>query len=215
MEKIGYALVELATGEIAALAHALPCRLTVPGVGVVDFDQPGQIMPDSANPTHIFVERWASGPASPGDVLVSESSEYDDVEGRVVVTREWETPAITKQQLIDYAAATRRALTNGAALMDVGERSIPVWVDPESRGSILGLQVASGIIEGLTAPWKGADGAFYLLTAAEIQALALGMMAFVQDCFTAEAIVLSGIEADAIVATSAIDAATWPQGWEA
>ncbi len=215
MQKIGYSLVELATGDEIRVASSLPVRFNLDGIGTIDFDQPGQVMPDSANPTHVFVERWASGPALPGDVLVSEAAEYDDVEGRVVVTREWETPAATLQQLSEYAAAKRRALTNGAAMIDVGERSIPVWVDPESRGSILGLQVASGIIEGLTAPWKGADGLFYVLTAPEIQALALGMMGFVQDCFTAEAIVLGGIEAETITATSAIDAAAWPEGWEA
>jgi hypothetical protein len=112
--------------------------------------------------------------------------------------------------LADYAAAKRRAIENGQTTIDTGSREIPVWTDPVSRGSILGLVVASGIVPGLTAPWKGADGEFYTITAAEMQAIALGIMAFVQECFAVEAAVLAGIGNDTIATTAEIDAADWP-----
>lgn len=114
--------------------------------------------------------------------------------------------------LASYAAERRRELVNGSAVIDVGERTIPTWVDPESRGAITGLVVASGIVPDLTAPWKGSDGEFYILTAAEITALALGIMGFVQECFAAEAAVLAGLSSDPPTITSVedIDNADWP-----
>lgn len=112
--------------------------------------------------------------------------------------------------LSDYTAQKRRDLVNGYAVVDVGERSIPVWVDPESRGAITGLVVASGIVPDLTAPWKGADGVSYELTTSEITALALGMMQFVQDAFAVEAMLQAAIAAGVITETFQIDGANWP-----
>jgi len=109
-----------------------------------------------------------------------------------------------------YTAQKRRDLVNGSAVVDVGERSIPTWVDPESRGAITGLVVASGIVPDLTAPWKGADGVFYELTTSEITALALGMMTFVQEAFAVEAGLQAAIESEVITATFQIDGAGWP-----
>ncbi len=112
--------------------------------------------------------------------------------------------------LSEYAATKRRALTNGSASINTGVRTIPVWVDPESRGSILGLVVASGIVPDLTAPWKGADGEFYTLATAEMPVMALGMMQFIQSCFATEAAILAAITAETITTTAEIDAAEWP-----
>jgi hypothetical protein len=112
--------------------------------------------------------------------------------------------------LSDYTAQKRRDLVNGYALIDVGERSIPTWVDPESRGAITGLVVASGIVPDLTAPWKGADGHFYQLTTSEIVALALGMMQFVQDAFAVEATLIGAIGSGVITQAFQIDGANWP-----
>lgn len=115
-----------------------------------------------------------------------------------------------KIALRDYAAQKRRDLINGYAVINVGERSIPVWVDPESRGSVTGLVVASNIVPDLTAPWKGADGIFYQLSTAEITALALGMMQFVQDAFAIEGSLQDAIDSGVITETFQIDAANWP-----
>ena len=119
----------------------------------------------------------------------------------------------TVDDLKAYAAEKRRMLANGSTVVDVGGgREIPVWTDPESRGAILGLVVAAQMDTGITTQWKDAAGEFHVLNAAEITALALGMMAFIQVCFSAEATVLAAIEADPSDITSFenIDAAEWP-----
>lgn len=117
----------------------------------------------------------------------------------------------TAQELADYAAEKRRDLANGSTSIDVGDgRLIPVWTDAESRGSILGLVVAAGMDAEITAQWKGADGVFYTLNAAEITALAMGMMSFIQLCFAVEAAVLNGIADESIASFEDVDAAPWP-----
>lgn len=126
---------------------------------------------------------------------------------QVVNTPDPQPAPPTVADLIAYAAEKRRALANGSTTVNVGSRTIPAWVDAESRGAITGLVVASGVIPDLTAPWKGADGAFYTLDAAEITALALGMMQYVQACFAAEAQIVAEITAGTIATTAAIDAA--------
>lgn len=119
----------------------------------------------------------------------------------------------TVGELADYAAKKRRNLANGSTIVDVGEgRTIAVWIDPESRGAILGLVVAAGMNPSLTTQWKGADGAFHTLNASEITALALGMMAFVQACFATEAAVLEAIANETVKSYEDIDAAAWPSG---
>jgi len=119
---------------------------------------------------------------------------------------------VTIDDLREAAASKRRELVNGSATINVGERSISTWIDAESRGSATALVLASSLSPGLTAPWKASDGNFYTLTAAEIVALALGMMAYVQACFAAEADVLAAINAGAITTLDEIDAAPWPTG---
>jgi hypothetical protein len=131
---------------------------------------------------------------------------YDWVDGAWVAV----TVGASVDELAAYAAVKRRALVSGAAVINVGSRSIPTWVDAESRGAITGLVVAGGLIEGLTAPWKGSDGHFYTLTSVEITVMALGMMQFVQDCFAVEAAVLAAIGAETVTTFADIDAASWP-----
>ncbi|MGE8942707.1 DUF4376 domain-containing protein [Leptospira interrogans] len=114
----------------------------------------------------------------------------------------------TVEQLKQYAAAKRRDLANGSTVIDVGgSREIEVWTDAESRGAILGLVVATGMNPEITTQWKGADGGFHTLNPAEITALAMGMMSYVQICFAAESDVIADIQADppAIVSIADID----------
>lgn len=101
MEKIGYSLVRLSDGAVLTSVAFLPCRLSVDGVGVVDFDAVGQVMPDADAPTHKLVERWATLPTTPRDEIVSETDAFDGT--KVIVTREWSTPAPT----IDHVVAER------------------------------------------------------------------------------------------------------------
>lgn len=114
-------------------------------------------------------------------------------------------------RLRQYAAGKRRSLVQGAAAINVGSRSIPTWVDPESRGAATGLVVALGLVPSLTAPWKGSDRQFYELASDEIPAFALGMQQFVQSAFGVEGAVLTAIDAGTITTVEQIDAAPWPQ----
>jgi hypothetical protein len=116
----------------------------------------------------------------------------------------------TKAQLKTYASDKRRLLAGGQTTVDLGSRSIPVWVDYESRGSAMGLVLALNFHPDLTENWKGADGNFYLLTAAEIPAMALGMMGFISACFSEEETILEAIEAGTITTYAEIESSDWP-----
>lgn len=89
MTTIGYSLVEIASGAIIANPSNLPCRLDVAGVGVCDFDKPGQVMPDADAPTHKLVERVLSEPSPNQPATVSSETAAFDGE-KVVVTRTYE-----------------------------------------------------------------------------------------------------------------------------
>ncbi len=210
MQMIGYSLVRLSDGVVVAGAYALPCRCVVDGVGTADFDKAGQVIPDSEAPTHKLVERWIVGePSTARDALVSEVQSFDGE--KVTVTRVWSTPAPTQQELKQYAAEKRRGLERGSTTVNVGSRLIPIWVDPESRASAMGLVLTLGIVPDLTTKWKGSDGAFYDLATAEITPMALGMMAFVQQCFNAEEAALAAIDSGEITSLAQLDAIGWPQ----
>jgi hypothetical protein len=120
-------------------------------------------------------------------------------------------PPPTQEQLQAYAAEKRRAVVFAGTTIDVGEgREIPAWTDPESTGAITALVVASQLNPALSTEWKGSDGTFYEIDAAEMLALALGMMAHVQAAFQCEAVVLAAIAAEGITSKAQVDAAAWP-----
>lgn len=121
----------------------------------------------------------------------------------------------TRAELHEAVTAKRRTLANGAALVNTGQRTIPVWVDPESLGAITGLVIASEIIADLAASWKGADGSFYQIVAAEMKPMALAMMTYVQSCFATEAAVHAAIDADRVTTVAgAIGFDGWPEPYE-
>lgn len=127
-----------------------------------------------------------------------------------VTVREIPDPPPSVDQLVTCAADRRRSLANGSATISTGARSIPTFVDAESRGSITALVVALNFAPDLSTPWKGSDGEFYTLTPAELPAFALGMLQFVQACFAAEEIVKAAIAAGTITTFEEIDAFAWP-----
>jgi hypothetical protein len=81
---IGYSLVRLSDGAEIETTETLPRTF----LGAT-FDKAGLVIPDSARPTHILVERVLVEPLSdrPSRV-VSESARFDGA--RVLVTREYE-----------------------------------------------------------------------------------------------------------------------------
>lgn len=122
-------------------------------------------------------------------------------------------PAPSASDLKEHAATKRRALVNGAALIQIESQSIPAFVDPESRGAALGLAVASQLDASLVAPWKGADGVWYSLDASEMLPFALGILAFINAAFAAEQTVGDLISAGNISAREQIDLHPWPPAY--
>lgn len=116
----------------------------------------------------------------------------------------------TMAELFALAAERRRAVVNGGTAIATSGGTIPAWTDADSQGAITALVVAAQMIPDIATGWKGRDGRFYPVTAATIVDLALGMMAFVNQAFAAEAAVLTAIEAGTITTTAQIDAWEWP-----
>ncbi len=90
MQKIGYSLVKLLDGEEVATAEWLPARLSFGGNSSADFDQPGQVVPDSEAPTHKLVERWGDAAPGPQHTLTSETKSFDGT--KVTLSRTWTAP---------------------------------------------------------------------------------------------------------------------------
>lgn len=130
MTKIGYSLVEIASGQIIANPSGLPCRLDVAGVGVCDFDQPGQIMPDADAPTHKLVERVLSEPAPAQPATVSsETAVFDG--GQVVVTRTYELLPVPPR-MIEKSVVLQRLTDDqlASALSLMSARQKERWLMP-------------------------------------------------------------------------------------
>lgn len=112
---------------------------------------------------------------------------------------------ITANNLYEYNATKRQELISSSATINVGSRSIPVWVDSDSRGSMTALVVATNINPTLEVDWKGADGEFYHLTTSEIVNLGLNTMIYVQAAFAIEMEVKAAIANSSITTYEQID----------
>lgn len=112
---------------------------------------------------------------------------------------------ITADNLYNYNTNKRQEVIGGQATINVGSRSIPVWVDSDSRGSMTALVVATNINPNLEVDWKGADGDFYHLSTAEIVSLGLNTMVYVQSQFGIEKLVQAKIANTQITTYSQID----------
>ncbi len=123
-----------------------------------------------------------------------------------------EEPVRSVDELMRYVAKKRASIVNAGATIDIGGTLIPAWTDAASQGAIMGLVLAAQINPSLTSVWKGRDGVFYPVDATAIQALGLGIMAFVQAVFTSEATALAAINATppTITTFAEIEAVAWP-----
>jgi hypothetical protein len=122
--------------------------------------------------------------------------------------QEWaDVQARIKPALQEALSDLRRRSVSASALIDLGTRSIPVWTDADSRGSIMGLVLALQSSPSLSVQWLGADGLFYTLTPAEISALATGVLVFVQTAFAKQALIAAQIESGALTTLEQVTAA--------
>jgi len=108
----GFALIEIATGNVVARTAALPWRVAVIGTGVCDFDAVGQIMPDADRPTHRVVQAvMINNP--PGELYapIGESVAYNAAAGRVEVTMSYPAqPNVTPPVEVIRVAYLKAAL---------------------------------------------------------------------------------------------------------
>lgn len=90
----------------------------------------------------------------------------------------------------------RRSVEGGRATVPLPDgRVIPVWADTVSQSKLTGAALGATLDSGFQMNWKGADGAFYTLTAAAVIALANGVRAHIQAAFDREATLNAEISA--------------------
>lgn len=87
---------------------------------------------------------------------------------------------------------------------------VPVATDDRSKIMIIGARVKADADANFTTQWKALTGEFITIDAATIIAISDAVLAHVDACFAAEAVVLSAIEAGTITTTTEIDTADWP-----
>lgn len=95
MERIGYAIVEIATGSILAEASALPLAMTRDGANV-SFDKPGLVAPDADKPLWKCVEIFSNKP-EPGQILKTALYDFDGT--RVNVAATFQYPPVSPEQV--------------------------------------------------------------------------------------------------------------------
>lgn len=108
------------------------------------------------------------------------------------------------------AADKRRALIAAGCTVSVSGTPLPTWADAETQSALTSLVVAGGLNAALSTKWKCRDGTFRTLNLVSINALALGVMAFVDGAFSAEAAAVAAIDAGTMTTLAQVDAAGWP-----
>lgn len=206
MQLIGYSLVAIATGEEVLTPLTLPVRLDVPGVGVSDFDAAGQVIPDSAAPTHILVERWADVAPSELHTLATEGVSFDGT--KVIVTRTWnDPPAPTTAQLYDHLRDKRKAVEEGGCPFS----TVVLTTDPQSQAKITAAYFRAMNDAGYSVPaWKIAPGTFVSLDNTTLRAIGVAVGNHIQACFDKEAELSEQIAAGTLTTYAQIDGAAWP-----
>lgn len=81
-----------------------------------------------------------------------------------------------------------------------------VYTDRESQAMISGTALAAQQNAAMTVKWKCADGTFMELDAAAIVAMASGVAAHIQACFTEEARIAALIDNDTLTSEAEIEA---------
>lgn len=115
--------------------------------------------------------------------------------------RPFAEPAATVDLLVAYAAAQRYVIeTSGIAVSGMA-----VKTDRESQAMITGAYMrATGDAEFAT-QWKGANGSFVALNAAQVIAVGEAVALHVANCFSLEAEAVAKIQASQIETFDAVD----------
>jgi len=107
-----------------------------------------------------------------------------------------------KAQLKAYAASARYNKEVGGTTVS----GVAYPTDRETQAKMTAAYNMAAANPNLSIDWKLPDGTFTTLTAAQMQAVAVAVGAFVQQCFGAEAAVVVGINNGTITTNAQIDA---------
>lgn len=110
--------------------------------------------------------------------------------------------ALQRAQLRVALGRRRRAVETGGVTVN----DCAVYTDRESQAMISGTALAAQQNPAMTVKWKCADGTFMDLDAAGIVAMASGVAAHIQACFTEEARIAALIDNDTLTSEAEIEA---------
>lgn len=146
---------------------------------------------------HGYVTRWPCDDA--GDQTDAALAAVLAPYGRSL----WPVPL--KERLSAYVADKRWQVETGGIVVG----GLPVATDDRSKIMIIGARVKAAADGDFTTEWKTQAG-FVSIDASTIVAISDAVLAHVDACFAAEAVVLAAIEAGTITTTAEIDTADWP-----
>jgi hypothetical protein len=111
--------------------------------------------------------------------------------------------SLRKESLLAYAAARRYAVETASVVMN----GVSIATDRQSQAMLSAAYNMAQADADFSTMWKGSDGSFAALSAAQIIAIAQAVGAFVASCFAAEAAAVVKINAGTITTKAEIDAA--------
>jgi len=104
---------------------------------------------------------------------------------------EWRRPPVTREEALSALKARR----DEAMCAGIEVNGVPVQTDDLSQQRLTAAALAAQLDPESTVRWKTAGGAFVVLSAAQIVAIALAVRSHVQRCFDREAELKAAIEA--------------------
>lgn len=99
-------------------------------------------------------------------------------------------PPPTVEELRNYLAMRRWEEETKGCEATVTNGTITIKTDAESQGKLTGLLVIVSGSPTIEVDWKGADGNFTHITAADVPVMATAVFTHVQTCFVREAQIL-------------------------
>ncbi|MDO8840673.1 MAG: DUF4376 domain-containing protein [Parvibaculum sp.] len=130
------------------------------------------------------------------------------------IVEAWDVVALNSQEQADALAAHKEMLAAHAAdtrwQVECGgleAGGVQIATDDRSKMMIGFAQARALANPAYMTGWKGADGAFVMLDASVVIAIANAVAAHVEACFALEATVLAAIAAGTMTTTAEIDAA--------
>lgn len=125
----------------------------------------------------------------------------------IMSTHNWDSGALSKAELLAYAADKRWKVETGGII----HAGMKVLTDDRSKQLILGSRIlADSAPENFTTPWFDADGIRHDLDAAGMVSLSNAVAIHVTSSFLRYADVIAAIQADEVTTAEQVDQWEWP-----